>query len=55
VCLESRDQPGDSGVVDVWDLGERWSEERSPSAFLDEVGELPAQPALEDRDRFVLQ
>lgn len=53
--LQLADQPSDPGVVDIGNFGKRRCEERPPSALLDEVGELTAQPTLEYRDRLALQ
>jgi len=42
-------------VVDIGNFGERRGEDRPSPVFLDQVGELTAQPTLEYRDRLALQ
>jgi hypothetical protein len=53
--LQLADQPGNPGVVDIGNFGERRGEQGPPSVFGDEVGEPTAQPTLEYRDPLVLQ
>src|SRR6185436_16694529 len=48
--LERAHQRGDRARIEVGQLGERRRVNRDPAAPLDHLDELPAEPALEDRD-----